>query len=95
MIVTTKPTESYYNSGSKNDRQQSTKSKPLSAGKASNANSNQKKLIEDDMNVPANFLSCLDNYLEALTLNPNDTQENNKPVNGSYNMKRNNSNKMK
>lgn len=95
MIITTKPTESYYNSGSKNDRQQPTKGKPFSAEKASNVKSNQKKLNEDDQNVPGTFLSCLDNYLEALAINPNETQENNKPGNGSHNMKRTNSNKMK
>lgn len=50
---------------------------------------------ENDQNIPTSFLSCLDEYLEALSLNPNESQENNRPSNGSYNMKRSNSNKMR
>lgn len=45
--------------------------------------------------MPTSFLSCLDEYLQALSVNTNEGQQNNRPSNGSYNMKRNSLNKMR
>jgi hypothetical protein len=69
---------------------------PISSAKNSNQKSNKRQ--DGSEPIAINFISCLDEYLEALTYNNTvleNGQENPRPSNASVNMKRSNSSKFK